>query len=271
MKQSVYSYIRKRIRILGINIVNTFNIETAYPAENWANLFSTAFYTLSYLLFLEVIFGNVKTLAGYSKNDMLFFTVLGQAAFYTMYTWSYDNLQNLIESVHKGELDLLLTKPIPTLFYVSTRTFTVIRLVRDSLIPLIMIAILVDWPALHLTFWHVVAGLVIFALGQWVVHVLQFLLVLPAFWNGQSQALLRLSYTLTGPDIPLEGLPRFWKVFLTTLLPVCVPVAMAVSVMLGRSDARTAIIWVVTLAIVASVVRIQAWKKALSVYNSASS
>lgn len=271
MNQSVFKFIKIRIQILGINIANTFNIETAFPAENWANILSTAFYTASYLLFLNIIFGNVNSLAGYSKNDMLFFTIVGQASFYTLYTWSYDNLQNLIQSVHQGELDLLLTKPIPTLFYVTTRTFSLVRLVRDAFLPITMISLLIDWSSLDLSLGRVLVGIVIFVLGQWIIHVMQFLLVLPAFWNGQSQALLRLSYTLTNPNLPLQGLSRLWRIFLTTVLPICVPVAASVSVMLGKSDAILTIIGVLALAIFATVARVAAWQKALAAYNSASS
>ena len=271
MKQSVFSYIDIRLRILGINIANTFNIETAYPAENWANIISTFFYVTSYLIFLRVIFGNVHTLAGYSYNDMLFFSFVGQFAFYTLYTWSYDNLEALVDSVHSGEMDLLLTKPLPTLFYVCTRKFTLVKLVRDAILPLLMIGILIDWKALGLTPILLLGGFIVFVCGQWIMHVFQFLLALPAFWNGQSQALLRLCYTLTEPNIPLEGLPNFWRLFLTTLLPVSLSTAGAVSVALGRGNAPLLVLWSITLAIIATFVRMFFWKKALAAYNSASS
>lgn len=259
------------MRIVGINIANTFNLETSYPAENWANAFSTLLYTASYVIFLNVIFGNVETLAGYSYNDMLFFSLLSQTAFYTLYTWSFDNMDNLVNSIHQGELDLLLTKPLPTLFYATTRTFSLLRLARDAFLPIAMIALLISWSDLNLSTERAIAGLIIFICGQWVLHVFQFLLILPAFWNGQSQALLRLSYTLSEPNVPLEGLTKFWRFFLLTALPVCLPVAASVSVILGRSNAVPMVIWSLFLAAVATVVRFFAWRRALLAYNSASS
>lgn len=271
MKQQVFNYFKIRARVLGINIANTFNLETAYPAENWANIFSTLLYTASYILFLNIIFGNVKSLAGYSLNDMLFFSLIGQASFHMLYTWSFDNMENLIESVHQGEMDLLLTKPLPTLFYVSTRQFSLVRLVRDAFLPMAMISLLINWPALDLSFGRILAGLVIFICGQWAMHVLQFLLVLPAFWNGQSQALLRICYVFTNPDIPLQGLTKFWRVLLTTVLPISLPVAASVSVMLGRSNASFMVSWSLILTATATLVRFLAWRKALGAYNSASS
>lgn len=271
MKQSVFNFFLIRFRILGINIANTFNIETAYPAENWANIFSTLTFTASYILFLNIIFGNVETLGGYTKNDMLFFVFIGQVAFHTMYTWSYDNVERLIESVHDGEMDVLLTKPLPILFYVCTRSFTLIKLVRDAILPMIMIGLLIDWSQIHINLVQIVAGIIVFVCGQWAVHVLQFMLALPAFWNGQSQALLRIAYTLTSPNLPFEGLTRFWKVFLTTILPICLPTAGAVSVLLGKSNSLYMITWSIAVAILATAIRYFAWQRALRAYNSASS
>lgn len=271
MKQQVYNFFKIRLRVLATNIVNTFNQETAYPAENWANIFSTLLYTVSYLIFLDVIFSNVTSLAGYSHNDMLFFTFVGQLAFFTLYSWSFDNMDNLVQSIRNGELDLLLTKPVPTLFYVSTRVFTIIRLVRDAIVPMLVIALLIDWHALHIAPWTIAAGFVIFVCGQWSVHVFQFLLVMPAFWNGKSQALLHLSYTVTGPEIPLHGIPKPWRIVLLSVLPVCLPTAASVSVMLGYSNPVLMMSWAIILALILTWVRVTVWRKSLGVYNSASS
>jgi len=271
MKQLVFNYLKIRFQILGINISNTFNIETAYPAENWANILSTFFYTASYILFLNVIFGNVNSLAGYSYNDMLFFTFVSQLSFYTLFNWSYDNVDALIESIHKGEMDLILTKPLPTLFYIMTRKFSIIRVVRDCVLPLLMIGILIDWSALGLSLISILIGIIIFVCGQWIMHVFQFLLALPAFWQGQSQALLRLSYILTNPNLPLQGLTKFWRIILTTVLPICIVVSGSVSVMIGRSNPKTMVLWALCLALFLTYVRMIAWKKALRAYNSASS
>jgi len=271
MKQSVYNFFTIRFRVLMTNIVNTFNIETAYPAENWANIFSTLLYVISYLIFLDVIFNNVTSLAGYTHNDMLFFTFIGQIAFFTLYTWSFENMSGLAESIRNGELDVLLTKPVPTLFYISTRTFTLVRLVRDAFVPMLIIAFLIDWTTLHLTFLSFVIGIIVFVCGQWAVHMLQFLLVMPAFWNGKSQALLHLSYSITGPEIPLQGLSKYWRVILISVLPVSLPVAGATSVMLGHSNPLLMLSWAIALAMLLAWLRIWIWRKALGVYNSASS
>ena len=271
MKQSVFDYIKIRLRVLGINIANTFNLETAYPAENWANILSTFMYVLSYLLFLGIIFGNVKTLAGYSRNDMLFFTFVGQTAFYTLYTWSYDNMDKLIDSVRKGEMDVLLSKPLPTLFYVSTRKISFVTLFRDAFIPMTMIALLINWSSLNIRPELIIIGVIIFACGQWCGHVMQFLLMLPVFWSGQSEALLGISYTISNPEIPLEGLSRVWRVLLTTLLPISLPVAGSVSVMLGKSNPLSMLALTLVITAIATYLRQIMWKKALATYNSASS
>src|SRR3990167_9318864 len=117
MKLSEFNQaISDRAAILKVGIVYTFQQETAYWTNNWANLLSPFFYTLSMVLFIDVIYANVDLVAGYTRNQMLLFLFNGQIAFYTGWLF-HKNLQELIVSVNKGSLDLLLVKPMPSLFY----------------------------------------------------------------------------------------------------------------------------------------------------------
>lgn len=271
MKQQVFNFFRIRLRIFGINIANTFNNETAYPAENWSNIISTVFYTGSYLLFINIIFGNVKSLAGYTLNDMLFYAFIGQLAFYTLYSWSYENMSNLIQSVHDGDFDLILTKPVPTLFFVSNQKIAIFSLIRDAIVPMTMIGLLINWHGLSISILSIFLGLIVFICGQWAMHVLQFALCMPVFWQGESNSLLNLVYTLTDIDIPFEGLPKIWKVIFTTILPIGITMAGTTSVILNKGSTVYIVLISIVTAIIATFFRYYLWKKALGAYNSASS
>ena len=74
MKQLVYKEaITDRLLILKANTIFTLQKETAYWANNWASVFSTLFYTLTMLLFINVLYANVTLFVGYTKQEMLLF------------------------------------------------------------------------------------------------------------------------------------------------------------------------------------------------------
>lgn len=271
MKQRVYNFINTRWRIFGISVVNTFNIETAYPAENWSNIISTLFYTASYLLFIKIIFGNVHSLAGYSLNDMLFYAFVGQLAFYTLFSWSYENMSAMIDDIRFGNFDLILIKPVPTLFFVSTQKIAIFSLIRDAILPMTMIGLLINWHELNVSALSIFYGVIVFICGQWAMHFLQFVLCLPVFWQGQSNALLNLVYTLTNIDVPFEGLPKTWKVIFTTILPIGIAMIGTTSVILNKGNTTYLLSISITIAIIVTFLRYYLWKKALNAYNSASS
>ena len=262
---------KTRLRILGLNIKITFQRETAYWANNWANMLSTLIYTATFLFFVNIIFANVKLFGGYTKNEMLLYILLSQITFYICYTWSYDNLDEISADINSGNLDLTLLKPMPQLFYLTTRTISIISLLRDALIPLLFVAWLINWPTLSLACWPVVAGLVILLAGMFLIHCMQFLLMLPGFWWGQSRNLLNLSYGITNPDLPWESLTKPIQFTLTVIVPILIAPALAVSVILGKSDPELTLLWVSGLVIIGFWIRNWGWRLGLQNYASASS
>lgn len=265
------TFFRDRVRVLGINIVNTYREETAYFANNWANVISTTVYTFTYLAFVHILYSNVTTIAGYTRDEMLFFTLVGQFNFYTLFSWSDGNLSNLIQDVNRGNLDLILTRPLPHLFYVSTRRITLVRLIRDSLVPIVAVYIVINWNTITLEVHNVLAGLVVMVSGLISFHVVQFYLALPVFWKGEAQQVFNMSYVLFNQDIPYEGYPLTLRTALTVLVPIITATALTTSVMLGKTDAPLMAGIAVCVALVALLLRRAGWRMALRNYSSASS
>lgn len=96
-------------------------IESASLFNSWGNVGSTVFYAITYILFVDVIFSNINQFAGYSRNDVLMLMILTQSNFFIMHMWSSPNINTLIENVRNGRFDLILAKPIPSIFYSSIR------------------------------------------------------------------------------------------------------------------------------------------------------
>lgn len=271
MLSACSNYLRERFAVLGIAIRYTYEQETAYFANNWASALSTTMYTLAYIVFINVVYANVPQVAGYSRDDMLFYTLVNQVNFFSLFSWSQNNLADLITDVNRGDLDLVLTKPLPHLFYITFRRVSIIQLFKDAIIPIIALIYVINWHQLMLTPQSIAIGVVILICGQIAFHTIQLLLAVPVFWKGEAQSLFTLSYILFNSNIPYEGYPSGLRIFLTIFLPILISTALTVSVMLNKIDPWMALVVSLVIATFASLLRTWIWNLALRNYTSASS
>ena len=265
------SKVSSRLALLRLNFRATYERESAYVWQNWGSLFSTLAYTTVAMLFVTVVYSNVRQVAGYSQDEMLFLLLVGQVNFYMVFNWSFDNLEQLIVDVNRGDLDLALTKPLPALFYLCTRKASLVQLLRDSLPPIVLISLSIHWVNIHAALAHVAAGIVVFACGVLAMHTLQFLLAVPVFWLGESTAIFSLVWAIDGEDIPYEGYPRGLRIALTYFVPILVSGSLCASVILGKAPALPFALGALATATGCLALRAWAWQKALRAYTSASS
>lgn len=272
--KKVIQEIKLRLIILKAGIIYTFQIETAYWANNWGNIISTTIYTLSYLLFIEIIFANVDLVAGFSRDEMLLFTMVSQLWFYAIWTFVMPNVDELVASVNSGSFDLVLTKPLPALFYVLTKKMRIYSILRDGTPPLLAIAITIDWTNIEISFSELMGAIMIFIFGFLISSSIHLMAALPAFFFGQSSELLGVVFETehnAGHQFPLQGWSSSLQFLLITLLPFGISAGLTTSVLLGKIDFVSVFpIISVTLVLFLSL-RSWAWKKALRNYTSASS
>jgi ABC-2 type transport system permease protein len=271
MKQSVSKHLSSRWRLLKINFVNTWQSETAYFGDAWGNVLSTTIYTLTYIMFVSIIYSNVKLLAGYNRDEMLFLLFLSQIGFYLMSSLSFANVKNMIIAVNRGSFDLLLVKPLPALFYTSLRKISVISLLRDAVPALFFVALALNWGNLPFALPNILAGIIIMVAGQFAMNGFLFLLGLPVFWFGESSSLFYLGYPFTSSDLPYEGVTGSARLVLGVMIPALIPASLAASVMLGKSSAVAGVTIAVAVAILFMALKSFVWKRALLNYSSASS
>lgn len=264
----------ERLGLLKAVIIFSFQKETAYWANNWTSVLSTTVYTFTMLLFFDVLYANVDSIAGYSRNEMLVFFLVAQVGFFLNWGLWMQNLKEFITSVNQGELDLLLMRPAPALFYITHRRIKILSLVRDALPPMVAIIVSIHWSILVFTLPNLIAGLAIFVLGMICLHVFQFLTALPVFWLGESKSMLRISITVDSGSklLPLEGFANNPVRFvLGTIAPVLISAGFSASVILGKSDAVSMFLLALIVTTVALYIRDIAWQLALRNYTSASS
>jgi ABC-2 type transport system permease protein len=261
-----------KIEVLKANIGNSYRIQTAYFFENWASIASTTFYTLSMLLFIKIVYANVDLFAGYTESEMLLLALFGQLNFYTEWLWSVNGTRALISDVNTGDLDMILIKPVPLLFFVTFRDISLINRLKDSVPNLLLLAMLINWSQINLTPGSIFAGVLIFVCGQAAWHGFRFLFALPGFFIGQSNHIFQLSGTLGDTNnIPLEGFTGALRNIFVSAIPSLIAAQMSVSVILGKSNPVIMSMIALGVASVFMLLKKVGWEVALKNYTSASS
>lgn len=264
--------IKLRLKILRINTENSYKIQTAYFFENFASLGSTFFYTITLYLLIKIIYSNIDLYAGYSENDTIFLLLLAQINYYVDMTWSTNNILSMIDSVRFGELDFVLTKPVPSLFFVTFKDISLVNRLRDGVPNLILLAMLIDWSQINTDFIKISTGIVLFVLGQIAWHCFRFIFSLPVFFLGNSSEIYQISAALNNRnDIPYEGYTNKLRLFFSSVVPTLIAAQISASVILGKSDPIMMLGYALIVTSIFVYLKIVAWNLALKNYSSASS
>lgn len=224
------------------------------------------------ILFLEVLFNYVQTIAGWSKWEVVLLIGTHQVIGQVFQAFFYMNVANLPELVRTGKLDFMLLLPVDSQFAVSTRQFGL-----DSVVnALLGIAIVV----LSLVKLHVAPGamqvllyLVALGFGVAIHYSIMFFLATMSFWIVRAQGLIYGYFSIFNiaryPQSVFRGLFKF--VF-SWVIPVII-VANIPAQILARSFGHPAAL-LAQLAAAALIVVTGArlfWRSALKRYSSASS
>jgi ABC-2 type transport system permease protein len=272
--KKIHSYFSIRIRLMISNAIYCMQEELAYSINNWGNLVSTTIFTIAELAAINIIYSNVQEIAGYSKNELLMFFLLGQLTFYITVTFSFKNLVELANDINTGALDLLLNKPMPVLFYLGIKKLNILSILRDSIPPVIAVLLAIDWEMLDVAGGDLLIGIVIMLLGFFCIHVVQFIAVLPVFWIGKGEESLMLvtdiEYEGTH-QIPYEGFNKTFQSIFTIFLPLGISTGLAASVMLNKTSEIPALLLITIVTFFAIVIKELAWRFAIRNYTSASS
>lgn len=264
-----------RWKILSSCTIFGFKESLAYSLNNWGNMLSMIIYMTTYLIFLDILFGKVKIIAGYGYAEMLFFTLIIQINFYLLYIVTQHNTEILDDSINSGELDLWLAKPVPALWFVSFRKINIGELVFSAFPATIPLLVVMSdkWGSLYLPFWGVVSGILCIILGQVIIHSFVFIIAMTAFFTGEGKHARNLGVEMStfGDMIPLEGFPKFMKLIGLSIIPFMVQTALAVSFFLGKTTNYYYLIYVSALAVFFLWLKVVAWRFSLRHYSSASS
>jgi len=190
------------LRIFGVQLKNNFVREAVYRTNFFAMVaVDLIWFGLEFGLF-SILYANTPTVAGWTQYQVFFFlgVFFASDALFTIFFqrnfWVFSDL------VNKGELDILLTKPINPLFLILTRSINLTA--SFNLILGILVAVKFAGLAGFAGGWR--WGLLVLWLlfGLYAAVLLRFLFSIWVFWTERSWAFARLYYQFfsfaTKPD-----------------------------------------------------------------------
>lgn len=246
--------------------------ETAYMANIFAETASTVFYVISYLLFINFLFAKIGSVAGYSKNDIYFMMLVGQLTFYLYASLLLSAGVKIISTVRNGEFDLLLLKPINTIFYIYASSIKPITTTLISLPNLLILIILINWQALNLTPISLVLGFITWLASILILNTLIIATVYPVFTRGEATDTINITWSLFSiNEIPYDKLPNTLKILSFALLPTLLAGGGVTYIALSKGPSMFIVLFSVIAAIIAVILYKLIWRKALQQYTSASS
>jgi ABC-2 type transport system permease protein len=227
------------------------------------------------VLFIDIIFNNVDSVAGYSRDEILLFNLYSQIWFFVLYFNFTRNIEIFIQSVNNGQLDLILTKPINSLFYILLRNINTIAVLRNAIPSILILIISIDWNNINITEGNLIASILIAILGIIISICINFLAALPVIWLGYNQAIMDIVFMIEDnsghSNFVYEMWSEFWRFFFTIIFPTAIASGLATSVVLGKQPALQMLLLTVLVTIMFLFITVIAWRKSIRSYSSASS
>lgn len=206
------------LEIYRVQIKNNWVREAVYRTNFLTSLVTDLIWMGIEMTLFSVIYANVPVIAGWTKPQVYFFLGIFFASDALFTTFFQRNFWNFSDLVNKGELDILLTKPVHPLFLALTRF---IGLTSSFNIVLGMgIAIHYADEAGFAGGWHWVLAVFWLLVGLASALVLRFAFSIWIFWTERSWAFSRMYYQFfafaTKPDTLY---PRAIRYLILTALP----------------------------------------------------
>jgi ABC-2 type transport system permease protein len=223
-----------------------------------------------WLTSVELIFGQVQTIAGWGKNQVLLLAVVQMTFGDIMSVFVRDSLRYFSHWIRHGEFDFVLLKPASTRFMVSGRSFDfdhLVRLFADVLVLLIFLNRLAIQPELSswLNFF-----LLLFA-GVFALYNIFFTFTTTNFWFTNLFNLDELHASIIDAGrYPLDIFQGKLKSFFTFIIPVAFVGTFPTLALLGKIGFEWAV-YGLAIALLSFFVSQAFWRFAIKYYSSASS
>lgn len=228
------------------------------------------FWGLLSLVFVELIFGQVTSIAGWNKDQVLVLACLH--IIFSSFIWVFimPNVTRFSQLIRKGDLDFVLTKPINSRFWVSSRVVEFSNLPRLVIIPFVLSNALRSL-SIDPTWLSVFSSGLLLFFGLVIFYNLFFLITSLNIWFTNIFNLENLFDSLN--DIgrfPISIFKGLANLLLIYIIPAAFVATFPAQALLGRGSFSLILLGLV-LAVVTFWFSQKFWHFALRHYSSASS
>lgn len=175
-----------------VTIKNNWVREAVYRTNFLTSFVTDLVWIVVEFSLFGIIYSNAQSLAGWTQPQVYFFLGFFFAADSLFTTFFQRNFWMFSDLVNRGELDILLTKPISPAFLALTRYVGITALLNFCL----GIAIMIRYagPSEFAGGWHWLEVPIWFGVSVAVATAVRFLFSVSTFWTERSWALAQLYY-----------------------------------------------------------------------------
>ncbi|MBI4494097.1 MAG: ABC-2 family transporter protein [Chloroflexi bacterium] len=227
-------------------------------------------WTLLSLALMAFLFGRVTAVAGWNLDRMIVLTGTYVLVVSLTNLLFARNMQHLSEYINKGELDLILVKPVNSQFFVSTR-FLSLHELPSALAALVYVGVglqrlgLQPGPLQVLGYAAAVASAIVSLYALW------FMTVTLVLWTGRIENIAyALEPVMDVARVPADVFRGLLRVLFTFVLPVAMISTVPSKALLGLLEPWMGI-YAALLALALLWASTHLWRVGLRRYSSASS
>jgi ABC-2 type transport system permease protein len=249
--------------------VTSFARELEFRANFFAKILQNATWIVFFILILLVVYRNTDSVAGWSRGDSF---VLAATIFImtSIGTAIFMSIMEIPQHVRQGTLDFIVTKPIDSQFWISTRKFNFDK-IGTLLAGIAMMVVGLAQTNSHPGFAEWTAFLILLAASLTIYYSVSLMLMTTGIWLVRVDNLWVLTETMTEvARYPIDIYGSGIRGILTFVLPMAfIATIPATQLVKGVNWGMVGlgVVWALVFFILARVF----WKFAMRCYTSASS
>ena len=266
----MFSTLGRYGKLTGLMMKNCLIREMQFKTNFVVRLFTEMMWLVMQFIYIGVIFGQTKEIAGWSMWQMIVLAGTNHVITQLFEALFYDNCTRLTDQIRQGDLDFTLIKPINTQFLVSLR-YTDYSSMVNSTIGIGVILFALNKMGTTVGFGEGVLFAALVVNSVLIYYAILFTLSVWTFWIGRSNNLMELYWQFGQfSRYPGDIYPWLLRRLLMTVLPMLVVSNFPAGVLIHKLESGW-IFYGFALGIIFLAMTVLIWQKGLQRYRSASS
>lgn len=227
-------------------------------------------WTVLLVVFYEILFLNVDTIAGWNKSQVLLIQGFYFLIEFVMWGVLWENMRQIPEKINLGTMDLELLKPVNSQFLISFKSFSFDN-VNNFVLGLVTIGYALKVGGIQVNLTGVLLSAWAYVIACVYIYAAWFSTMCVAFWFDRFDNLHHLFPSLRHFwKVPLPFFQGLFRKILAFVIPVGLITTVPVEFLLGRSPVMLMIVLFI-FALGTLVFSSWFFKIAIKHYSSASS